>query len=70
MTNEMKTEMAIFFLLTLSLATIWYYAWVKPSDEMRYQIMDCMVDIEDDDGLHFIILPCYRSLEDMRVFSP
>ena len=48
MTNEMKTEMVIFFLLTLSLATIWYYAWVKPSDEMRYQIMDCMVDIEDD----------------------
>ena len=48
MINQMKSEMVIFFLLALSLGTVWYYAWIKPADEMRYLIMDCMSNIEDD----------------------
>ena len=42
MTNEMKSELIVFFLLVCALGSVWYYAWIKPADDMRHQIMDCM----------------------------
>lgn len=47
MSKEMKIEISVFFLLASMLGMMWYYMWVKPSDEMRYEIMSCMNSIND-----------------------
>jgi len=47
MSKEMKIEMSIFVLLTASLGVLWYHAWIKPADQMRYEIISCMNETED-----------------------
>ena len=47
MSNGMKIELAVFFLLTTALGTLWYYGWVKPADEARLQILECMSANDD-----------------------
>ena len=42
MSNGMKIEVAIMFLLMSTLCTVWYFGWIKPADEARAQIMSCM----------------------------
>ena len=37
----------LFVALVLSMATAWYFAWVKPNTERMYSIMDCMTEIND-----------------------
>ncbi len=46
----MKDEIVsstIFVAMILSMATAWYFAWVKPNTERMYTIMDCMTEIGD-----------------------
>ena len=64
MRKEMKIEMSIFFLLASMLGMLWYYMWVKPADEMRYEIMSCMSDIEDNSVEGY--KQCKKSLEAAR----
>lgn len=47
MNSATKIEMTIFFIVSASVMLLWYHAWVKPADEMRYQIMSCMDESGD-----------------------
>ena len=47
MSNEMKIEVAVMFLLMTALGTIWYFGWVKPADEARRGVIQCM-DMTND----------------------
>ncbi len=44
MSKSMKLEMVIAACLATLLAGTWYFAWVKPHDEMLYWVMDCAGD--------------------------
>ena len=41
MTESVKSSIWV-FLLGVSLAIVWYFAWVQPKDEVLKSIMDCM----------------------------
>ena len=47
MNNEMKIEIAVMFLLMSALATVWYFGYIKPMDQARAEIMDCMKSNDD-----------------------
>ena len=47
MNQEMKIEIAIMFLLMTALGTIWYFGYIKPMDDARAEIMDCMQSNDD-----------------------
>ena len=47
MNNEMKIEIAIMFLLMTALGTIWYFGYIKPMDDARAEVMDCMQSNDD-----------------------
>ena len=47
MNKEMKIEIAIMFLLMTALGTIWYFGYIKPMDDARAEIMDCMQSNDD-----------------------
>ena len=64
MSKEMKIEMSIFFLLASMLGMLWYYMWVKPADEMRYEIMSCMSSIGDNSVEGY--KQCKKMLETVR----
>ena len=40
-------EATAFICIVAAMGGAWYYGYVKPADEMRYQIMDCMEERED-----------------------
>ena len=47
MNNEMKIEIAVMFLLMSALTTVWYFGYIKPMDDARAEIMDCMQSNDD-----------------------
>ena len=47
MSNEMKLELAIMFLLMTALGTVWYFGYIKPMDDARAEVMDCMKSNDD-----------------------
>ena len=47
MNNGMKIEIAIMFLLMSALGTVWYFGYIKPMDDARAEIMDCMQSHDD-----------------------
>jgi len=60
--NEMKIEIAVMFLLMSALTTVWYFGYIKPMDDARAEIMDCM---QSNDDLS------YESYEDcVRMTNP
>lgn len=42
-------ELVAMFTLFITLGTVWYYAWVKPNDEMRGKITQCMEEITEEE---------------------
>ncbi len=40
-------EATAFICIVAAMGLVWYHAYVKPADEMRNEIMDCMVEIQD-----------------------
>ena len=50
MSNGMKLEVAVMFLLITALCTLWYFGWVKPADEARREVIRCMHTADD---LHY-----------------
>lgn len=40
-------EATAFICIVAAMGVAWYYGYVQPADEMRYQIMDCMEDRGD-----------------------
>ncbi len=42
MSNSMKLEVTTMFLLVTALCTVWYFGYVKPMDEARADVIDCM----------------------------
>ena len=42
MSNGMKREVTVMFLLMTALGSLWYFGWIKPADEARREIISCM----------------------------
>ena len=44
MSDPTKIEIMIAVILMITLATLWYFFWIKPHDEMLYWMMECAGD--------------------------
>ena len=54
MRNEIF-ELVLFFTLLITLSIVWYYGWIKPADEMRGKIVQCMEEMNEQEYIR-----CYN----------
>ena len=57
-----RIESVILIFVGLVGMTLWYSYWVKPHDEMRYAVMECMGDRTSEAAYH----ECHQYLADER----
>ena len=57
-------EATAFICIVAAMCIAWYFGYVKPADEMRGQVMDCMNEINDrsDRGYKY----CFETLKAAR----
>tara|TARA_A100001037_G_scaffold237161_1_gene216277 strand:+ start:1382 stop:1591 length:210 start_codon:yes stop_codon:yes gene_type:complete len=57
-------EATAFICIVAAMCIAWYYGYVKPADEMRYQIMDCMHERGDRSEAGY--RHCFQELKEGR----
>ena len=63
----MKKDIMIVATMLFTFALGWYYVYVKPADEFRYAVLDCMQEIDDysKDAYTF----CSKNVQRMKAFK-
>ena len=57
-------EATAFMCIVAAMSIVWYFAYIKPADEMRSDIVECMYEINDksDKGYKY----CFETLKAKR----